>query len=140
MQHQGCRWDFVSNNVEDQQVSNALPANAHLHDGAFWAFQHLHDIAVGDADACSIFAIDLDNAVPRSNPQFFRRPSADGGHDHDGVSEDVELDPNPFKVAIQGFIGLFQFVRREIDRMWVQSSSMFTMAFSVNASTSTLST
>ena len=64
--------DFVPNDVKDNRPRSPS-LDAHLNHGSFGAFEQLHDIAVGDANARCIFAINFDNAVACANAQVLRR-------------------------------------------------------------------
>ena len=112
--------DFVPGDVKRQQLRFAFSLDANLNHRAFGAFEKFHDIAVGDANARSVLTIDFNDAVAGADAKPFRGASTDGGDDHDGVLEDVELHPDAVKVAVERFVRFLEFFRREVDRVRVE--------------------
>ena len=91
-----------------------------LHFAASRAAQVVHHLPIGDPHPGQWHAVRLQDAVPRTDAQGLRWTAFHGGHHHDGVALDGELDADALEAAFQRLLSGTQLGRTDVVAVRVQ--------------------
>jgi len=107
------------NNFKGDDFAKPFTHYTNGNSSAGWAFEHRHDVVLGDALPCHQGVVNGDDPIASLKPNTFRGPSDNGGNHHDGVVGHVKGDANPVESAIEGLVNLLQFRGRNVYGMGI---------------------
>ena len=101
---------------------DVLPAPAHGQSdlGAGTALDAADHAVLRELHAGDVGRVDLEEPVPRTEPDFLGRPAGNHLYHHCRVIRDIELYPDAVEVAGKAFLRGFQSLRQHIYGMRVQ--------------------